>query len=124
MPIQEEERASGKLAAKAKPTLKPSSTNNWNFIPMEQRKRIDIKVERSKDPYCFQMSKFITQLLRHEEVGPLEESLLADSLASWWDSNLRCSPGSCASPDVFLHEFHCLFDGTQNHCPAAGVQMV
>ena len=31
MPIQEEERASGKPAAKARSMLKPSSTSNWNF---------------------------------------------------------------------------------------------
>ena len=50
MSIQEEERASGKPVAKAKPILKPSSTSNWNFIPMEQRKWTDIEVKRSKDP--------------------------------------------------------------------------
>ena len=69
MPIQEEERASGKPAAKTRPILKPSSTSNWNFIPMEQRKWIDIEVKRSKDPCCFQMSQFITQLLRHKQVS-------------------------------------------------------
>ena len=73
MPIQEEERASGKPAAKARPILKPSSTNNWNFIPIEKRKWIDIEVRRSKDLCCFQMSKFITQLLRHKEVGREED---------------------------------------------------
>ena len=74
MPIQEEERASGKPAAKARPILKPSSTSNWNFIPMGQRKWIDIEVKRSEDPYCFQMSKFMTQLLRHKEVGREEDA--------------------------------------------------
>ena len=69
MPIQDAERASWKPAAKARPTLKPSSTSNGNLVPMGLRKWIDIEVERSKDPYCFQMSKFITQLLRHKEVG-------------------------------------------------------
>ena len=67
MPIQEEERASVKPAVKARPTLKPSSTSKWDFIP-------DIEVQRSKDRYCFQMSKFITQLLRHKEVGRKENS--------------------------------------------------
>ena len=32
IPIQEEERASGKPAAKARPILKPSSTSNWKFF--------------------------------------------------------------------------------------------
>ena len=59
MPIEEEERVSVKPAAKARPTLKPSSTSNWNFVPVEQRKWIDIEVKRSQDLYCFQMSKFI-----------------------------------------------------------------
>ena len=73
MPIQEEERASAKLDAKARPRLISSSTSNWNFKPMEQRKWIDIEVKRSKDPYCFQMSHFIPQLLRHKEVGQEED---------------------------------------------------
>ena len=67
MPIQEEERASVKPAAKARPTLKPAPTSKWDFIP-------DIEVQRSKDPDCFQMSKFITQLLRHKEVGRKENA--------------------------------------------------
>ena len=41
---------------------------------MEQRQLIDIEVKISKDPYCFQMSKFITQLLRHKEVGREEDA--------------------------------------------------
>ena len=63
MPIQEEERASGRPAAKARPILKPSSASNQNFIPVRERKRNDIEVQKSRDHYCFQMSKFMTQLL-------------------------------------------------------------
>ena len=74
MPIQEEERASGKPAAKARPILKPSSTSNRNFIPIKERRWIDIEVQKSKDQYCLQMSKFITQLLRHKEVGREEDA--------------------------------------------------
>ena len=74
MPIQEGEEASGRPAAKAKPILKPASTSSWNFIPIEQRKWIDIEVPRSKDLCCFQMSKFITKLLRHREVGWEEDA--------------------------------------------------
>ena len=74
MPIQEEERASGKPTAKARPIFKPSSTSNWNFIPMEQRQWIDIEVKRSKDPYCFQMPKFVAQLLRNKGVGREEDA--------------------------------------------------
>ena len=68
MPIQEEEKASGKPAAeKARPILKPSSTSGWDFIPIRQRKWIDIEKQESKDPYCFQVSKFITRLQRHSQ---------------------------------------------------------
>ena len=69
MPVHEEERALGRPAAKAKPILKPSSTSEWNFIPVGQRRWIDSEVQHSKDPFCFQMSKFITNLLRHKNVG-------------------------------------------------------
>ena len=52
MPIQEEEKASGKPATKARPILKPSSTSGWDFTPMEQRQWTDIEIQESKDP-CF-----------------------------------------------------------------------
>ena len=45
MPIQEEEKASGKPAAKARPILKPSSTSGWDFIPIGQRQWIDIETQ-------------------------------------------------------------------------------
>ena len=68
MPIQEEEKkASGTPAAKARPILKPSSTRGWDFTPIEQRQWIDIETQESNDPYCFQVSKFITRLLRHSQ---------------------------------------------------------
>ena len=67
MRIQEEEKASGKLGAKVRPILKPSSTSGWDFTPIEQRQWIDIDTQESKDPYCFQVSKFITRLLRQSQ---------------------------------------------------------
>ena len=73
MPIQEEEKASRKHAAKARPILKPSSTSGWDSTPMEQRQWIDIEVQESKDPYCFQVSKFITRSLRHSKQVLREE---------------------------------------------------
>ena len=42
MPTQEKENASVKLAAKARPILEPSSTNGWDFTPIERRQWIDI----------------------------------------------------------------------------------
>ena len=44
MPMQEGEEDSEKPAAKAKPILKRASTRNRNFIPMRERKWIDIEV--------------------------------------------------------------------------------
>ena len=73
MPIREEEKASGKSAAKARPILKPSSTSGWDFIPIDQRQWIDIETQESKDPFCFQVSKFITRLLRHSQKVYREE---------------------------------------------------
>ena len=65
--VQEEEKASGKPAAKARPMLKPSSASGWDFTPVEQRQWIDNETQESKDPHCFQVSKFITRLLRHSK---------------------------------------------------------
>ena len=73
MPIQEEEKASGKPAAKVRPILKPSSTSGWDFTPMEQRQWVDIEMQESKDPHCFQMSKFIARLLRQRKQVNREE---------------------------------------------------
>ena len=67
MHIQEEEKASGKPAAKVRPTLKPSSISDVNSVPIGQRKWIDIETQESNVPYCFQASKFITRLLRHSQ---------------------------------------------------------
>ena len=53
MPIQEEEIASGKPAAKARPILKPSSTSDWGFTPIGQREWIDIEIKESKDFILF-----------------------------------------------------------------------
>ena len=67
MPIEEEEKASEKPAAKARPIHKLSSMSGWDFIPDEQRQWIDIGIQESNDPRCFQVSKFITRLLRHNQ---------------------------------------------------------
>ena len=73
MPIQEEEKASGKPGTKARQILKPSSTSGWDFTPMEQRQWIHTQIQESKDLYCFQVSKFITRLLRYSQQVYREE---------------------------------------------------
>ena len=70
MPIQEEEKASVKPAATTRPIVKPSSTSGWDF---KQRQWIVIEKQESKDPYCFQVSKFITRILRHSQEVYREE---------------------------------------------------
>ena len=67
MPIQEEEKAPGKPAAKSRPVQKPSSISDVNSVPIRQRKWIDIETQESNDPYCSQVSNFITRLLRHSQ---------------------------------------------------------
>ena len=64
MPIQEEEKASGKPAAKARPILKPSSISDVNSILIGQRKWIDIETHKFNDLYCFQVSKCVTMNAR------------------------------------------------------------
>ena len=49
MPVQEEEQASEKTAAKARPILKPSSTSAVNFIPIGHIKWMDIEIQESND---------------------------------------------------------------------------
>ena len=103
MPIQEEEKASGKPAAKARPMLKPSSTSGWDSTPTEQRQWIDIKIQESKDLYYFQVSKFIARLLRYSHQVNREEDAgvhydqvidefkekLSDDTGYWSDEMLR-----------------------------------
>ena len=50
---KEEDTASVKPAAKARPILRPSSTSSWDSTPMEQTKWIDIEIEESEDPSFF-----------------------------------------------------------------------
>ena len=84
MPIQQEEKASVRNDAKARPIFKPSSATGWDFTLIEQRQWIDIETQESNDPYWFQVSKFITRLLRHgqkvqrEDDGAVRYDLVID----------------------------------------------
>ena len=73
MPIQKEEKASVKPAAKARPIFKPSSTSGRDFIPIGQRKWIDIETQESNDPCCFQVPKL--SLNYHDTVKLIEKSM-------------------------------------------------
>ena len=63
VPIPEEEKTSVKPTAKARPVLRPSSTSGWDFLLLDRDFLLTLK--HSKDPFCFQVSKFISRSLRH-----------------------------------------------------------
>ena len=66
-PKEEEHRASGRLVAKARPPLKPAVTPSSVSIPVRDRKWIVIETQRSHDQKCYQVSKAMTRLLRHDQ---------------------------------------------------------
>ena len=67
---KEENTASGKPIAKARPKQKPTVTLTSISIPVLERIWIDIETLRSNDQKCFEVSKAITRLLRHDQTGP------------------------------------------------------
>ena len=87
MPIEEEEKASGKPAAKARPITKPSSTSCWDFTLVEQRQWIAMGTQESNDPYCFQVSKFITDTVKKFIEKLMEQSIITKLLMNARKSN-------------------------------------
>ena len=68
---EEEERASGKPIAEARPRQKPTVTLTSVSILVRERKWIDIETQRSHDQKCFDVSKaIIPRLLRHDQTVP------------------------------------------------------
>ena len=99
-----------KPAAKSRPVPKPSSRSGWDATPMGQRQWIDIEIQESKYRQCFQVSKFITRLLRHSKQVNREEdggvhilpeliSLCEVTNAEQW----RIAASTKSSDDFFLH---------------------
>ena len=64
---KEEDTASEKPIAKARPRQKPTVTLTSVSIPVRERKWIDIEAHDQK---CFEVSKAITRLLRHDQSVP------------------------------------------------------
>ena len=64
---KEEDTASGKPIAKARPRQKPTVTLTSISIPVLERIWIDNETQRSNDRKCFEVSKAITRLLRHDQ---------------------------------------------------------
>ena len=67
---KEEDIASGKPIAKARPRQKPTVTLTSVSIPFTERKWIDVETQRSHDQKCYEVSKAITRLLRHDQPVP------------------------------------------------------
>ena len=67
---EEEDIASEKPIAKARPRQKPRVTLTSVSIPVRERKWIVIETQRSHDQKCFEVLKAITRLLRHDQAVP------------------------------------------------------
>ena len=87
MPIQGKEKPSGKPAAKARPTLKPSSTSGWDFTPKEQRQWTDIEIQDSKVLIVFKCQN--SSLDNVDTVNKLIEKKMVESIATKLLMNVR-----------------------------------
>ena len=67
---KEEDTASGKPIAEARPRQKPTVTLTPVSILVLDRKWIDIETQRSHDDKCYRVSKAITRLQRHDQSVP------------------------------------------------------
>ena len=61
-----EKGGTGKLVAKAKPRPKPTLTLTPVSIPYHERKWMDVDPGKFSQG-CFEVSKFMTRLLRHDD---------------------------------------------------------
>ena len=69
---KEEDTASVKHIAKARPRRKRTVTLTFVSVPVLKWKWIDIETQRSHDHKCYEVSKAMTRLLRHDQ--SLEEA--------------------------------------------------
>ena len=67
---EEGDIASEKPIAETRLRQKPTATLTSVFILVVERKWIDIEKQRSHDQKCFEVSKAITRLLRHDQTVP------------------------------------------------------
>ena len=99
MPIQEEEKTSGKPAAKARPILKPSSISDVNSIPIGQRQWIDIETQESNGACFFkcQNSSLVycdSQEVYREANGAVHYDQVID----------ECKKKQCDNTEYWSHE--------------------
>ena len=76
---KEEDTASGKPIAEARPRQQPTVTPTPVSIPVRERRWIDIETQRSHDQKCFDVSKAITRLLRHDQSVPEQSTTVTSS---------------------------------------------
>ena len=67
---KEEDIVSVKPIAKGRPRQKPTETLTSVSIPVLERKWIDIETPRSHDQKCYEVSKAMIRLLRHDQSVP------------------------------------------------------
>ena len=67
---KEEDTASEKPIAKARPRQKSAATLTSISIPVLERKWIDTETQRSNDQKCYEVSRAITRFLRHDQSVP------------------------------------------------------
>ena len=86
---EEEHGALGRPVANARPRLKPAVKLSSVSIPVRGRKWIDIETPRSHVQACYQVSKAMIRLLRHDRtLGKLTEQF---HLTSWMHAGRRSS---------------------------------
>ena len=79
---EEEHGVSGRPVAKARPRQKPAVKLSSVFVLVRDRKWIDIETQRSHDQTCYQVSKAMTRLLRHDRTVPraIDGAVLIDDV--------------------------------------------
>ena len=70
LPSKEEDIASVKPNAKARPRQKPTVTLTSVSILVLERIWIDIETQRSHDQKCYEVPEAMTRLLRHDQSVP------------------------------------------------------
>ena len=74
--------------AEARPRQKPTVTLTLSpvSIPVRERRWIDIETQQSHDQKCFDVSKAITRLLRHDQTVPrgIDGAIQYNDGASQW----------------------------------------
>ena len=76
---KEEDTASGKPIAEARPRQKTTVTPTPVSIPVRERRWIDIETQRSHDQKWFDVSKAITQFLQHDQSVPKHSTTVTSS---------------------------------------------